>query len=116
MRRFRNWVRRWRHRLGFPEELKPPITDAEIDRIVDEHWAIIQKKWSLEQQAEFFNMLEHELGILHHGFGPMIRNHYGLWQHGWKPVIIDGCDHSERRRDQVSMRIIRELWKRGQRS
>lgn len=54
------------------------------------------------------------LSQYHHNLGTWIRNTYNLWEIKWEPVIIDGADHSPFHPDQLSMTIIEEVWKRGQ--
>ena len=55
-----------------------------------------------------------DLTRYHHGFGTAVRNHFKLWENPWEPELRDGVDYSPNHPDQISMRIIREMWKRLQ--
>lgn len=69
---------------------------------------------------------EDDLGALHHSYGQHIRNHYKLWEaanplteqwftdcakDGEHQHMIDGVDHHPQHPDQLSMEIIKAVWK-----
>ncbi len=99
------------------------------DEIVND---LKEKISSQPDEVEYLRKVgKDELGILHHGFGTFIRNHYGLWQEAnpltkaWfddcknpedkeHQFIIDGVDHHPQHPDQVSFDIITELWNQFQ--
>lgn len=62
---------------------------------------------------DFLDTPEHMLILYHSSVGRTIRNEYGLWEYDWAPEIVDGIDVSANHPDAVSMRIIREVWKRA---
>lgn len=50
---------------------------------------------------------------MYHGtLGRTIRNEYKLWDTSWTPDIRDGVDYAFDHPDQVSMRVIGEVWER----
>ena len=91
------------------------MTEEEI--IQDIH-KMITEKWPDENKTEFFFGLYkgNDLIRYHHTFGQWIRNNYKLWENPWEPEIQGGCDCSPNHPDQVSMRIIKEVWQRGQKN
>lgn len=66
------------------------------------------------EQFEFKHAKESELIDWHHTLGRTIRNEYGLWEHDWVPMIVEGVDMSPSHPDAISMSIIEEVWRRVQ--
>lgn len=64
-----------------------------------------------EENAAFVTTKLEDLGQYHHTVGESIRNRFGLWDHDWTPLMKDGVDHSPDHPDQMSMRVIEEVWK-----
>lgn len=65
-----------------------------------------------KNRQDFVSMKESELGALHHFLGRGIRNHFLLWQYSWTPEVKDGVDYSSNHPDAISMRVIKEAWRR----
>jgi hypothetical protein len=65
-------------------------------------------------QIEFQRCDELGLYQYHHSIGRDIRNHFKLWEIEWQPVIVDGIDEADDHPDAVSMKIIKEVWRRVQ--
>ena len=86
-----------------------------IDEIVNETHAAIHKHWPQEELNTFFlcEYSDESLIQYHHGLGRWIRNTYELWSIPWEPELIDGVDYSPYHPDQLSMTIIKEVWKKG---
>lgn len=61
----------------------------------------------------FLNSKFEDLVTYHHSLGRTIRNHFSLWQWAWEPVLEDGIDVSTNHPDNVSMRVIEEVWKQA---
>lgn len=66
----------------------------------------------ISQQFDFKTCTEVDLITYHDSVGRDIRNIFGLWEKSWIPVIVDGTDVSEEHPDQISMYIIKEVWRR----
>lgn len=54
---------------------------------------------------------EDDLIEYHHTLGQDIRNSFQLWSYTWYPEIVNGVDESPEHPDQVSARVIREVWR-----
>jgi len=95
------------------------------EEIVDTLYAALDQQ-DINALRSFYKT-EDELGILHHGYGTYIRNHYKLWEaanpltydwfydcahavDGQHQYMIDGVDHHPQHPDQVSFDIIKAVW------
>ena len=61
-------------------------------------------------QKHFKEYDRHSLITFHHTLGRDIRNHFGLWEYMWIPVLQEGIDCSQEHPDAISMRIIEKVW------
>lgn len=86
-----------------------------IEEIVNETHEAIHKYWSQQSLNEFFLCEYNDNSLIqyHHGLGRWIRNTFALWSIPWEPELIDGIDHSPYHPDELSMTIIKEVWKKG---
>lgn len=66
---------------------------------------------SPEIQKEFRGCGYENLISYHHSLGQDIRNHFGLWEYMWMPLLQEGIDCSEEHPDAISMRVIEKVWK-----
>jgi hypothetical protein len=83
-----------------------------IQEIVDEVHAMMHKDWHATDLNNFFIRPYEDHSSLyeyHHGFGTWIRNTYDLW----KLNALEGTPYAGQHPDDVSMIIIREIWKKG---
>lgn len=67
-----------------------------------------------EDQAAFASKREQALVAFHHSLGRQIRNHFRLWDYPWTPDMQGHFDRSPEHPDQVSQRVIVEVWRRMQ--
>lgn len=65
-------------------------------------------------RKEFINTPKERLIGYHTTLGRSIRNEFKLWDREWKQDIRNGVDHSEDHPDQISMRVIKEVWRMNQ--
>lgn len=79
------------------------LTPAEVVEDLFSKWKDITKK-------EFLSIGFDNLITLHHGFGMVIRNTYGLWNPNY-PGIVEG-DLGDGHPDGISMKILEMLYKR----
>lgn len=88
---------------------------SEHKKIVEDLQRQVRDNWSQEDKDYFFltNWENRSLAAFHHSFGRYIRNTYKLWEVEWEPEIVNEVDCSPNHPDQISMDIIKELWKRG---
>lgn len=63
-------------------------------------------------KSEFLNTPKEDLIKYHYRLGREIRLEFKLWETHWKSDIRDGVDYSPDHPDQVSMRVIEEVWER----
>lgn len=82
---------------------------------------IVYNKWlpkmTAEDQRNFKNMREENLGSLHHSLGLSIRNEFDLWAYPYEPEIDErGVDCSPYHPDQLSMEVIKTVWRMCQES
>ena len=77
--------------------------------VIVEHWFY---KNTDQNRKEFLETPKEKLIMYHKSLGKSIRNEFKLWETEWKPSIRDGIDYSPDHPDQVSMRVIEEVWKR----
>lgn len=92
------------------------VYQMSFDDIVSDMQTEISNQWSEEAKTGFF-LAEYGNNSLigyHHSLGQHIRNKYKLWSRKWEPFLIDNVDYSSNHPDNVSMRIIEELWRQGQ--
>ena len=71
---------------------------------------------SFDERKAFLNSSKGDLVRWHHTIGQDIRNHYNLWGRSWTPDIVDGFDVSPDHPDQLSMRVIEEVWLRNRKT
>lgn len=64
------------------------------------------------EQRLFRNMSEDSLIDYQVSLGRSIRNHFCLWNNDWDPIIDNDVDVSDDHPDAISMRVIREVWRR----
>ena len=83
----------------------------EINEMVEivENWI---RKETEENKKEFLNTPKEKLVKYHTTLGRTIRNKFKLWDTSWNPDMQNGVDHSPDHPDQVSLRVIEEVWKR----
>lgn len=67
-------------------------------------------KQPLEFRIEFINTPKNSLVKYHSTIGRQIRNGFKLWETSWKPVISNGVDVSPEHPDQISHRVVEEVW------
>lgn len=87
----------------------------DIEHIVESVRRDIADNWPKETQDKFFRTGYDDKNLImyHHGFGTYIRNKYKLWANEWEPHVVNDVDISPDHPDQVSMRIIEQVWLRG---
>lgn len=66
----------------------------------------------IQDQIVFINSLESDLIDYHHSVCAEIRERFNLWCYPWQQQLFDGVDYSPEHPDAVSMRVLKELWKR----
>jgi hypothetical protein len=69
-----------------------------------------------ENKKEFLETSQDKLVKYHTTLGRSIRNEFKLWDREWKSDVRDGVDYSPDHPDQLSMRVIKEVWLRVQNS
>jgi hypothetical protein len=84
----------------------------EFEDMVNEVTQLLNKETQKEIKKEFVNTPKHKLVMYHGTLGRTIRNEYKLWDTSWTPDIRDGVDYSFDHPDQISMRVIGEVWER----
>jgi Domain of unknown function (DUF6794) len=91
-------------------------SNLSFEEIVEDMRKEIFEQWSEEERNTLFlsEYSNDSLIMYHHTLGRYIRNKYHLWDIPWEPELIDDVDHSPNHPDNISMEIIREIWKRGQ--
>lgn len=80
---------------------------------VDEMVVLVEgwfHRGSATDQQKFMNTPREKLAVYHSSLGRSIRNEFKLWETEWKPEIINGVDHSPQHPDQISMRVIENVW------
>lgn len=70
------------------------------------------RKESDKSKQEFLETPKEKLVKYHTSLGRSIRNEFKLWDREWKADIRDGVDYSPDHPDQISMRVIEEVWNR----
>jgi hypothetical protein len=84
-----------------------------FEDMVNEVENLLKKETLKEIRKEFVNTPKTKLVMYHGTLGRTIRNEYKLWETHWTPDIRDGgVDYSPDHPDQVSMRVIGEVWER----
>lgn len=61
-------------------------------------------------QQQFLNTPKEKLVIYHSTLGRAIRNEFKLWETEWKPEIVNGVDNSPNHPDNLSFRVIEQVW------
>jgi hypothetical protein len=69
-------------------------------------------KDSVKNKKEFLETPKDKLVMYHSTLGRSIRNEFKLWETHWTPDIRNGVDYSPDHPDQISMRVIEEVWER----
>jgi hypothetical protein len=69
-------------------------------------------KGKVVDQQTFIETHKENLVKYHTSLGRSIRNEFKLWDNEWKPDIREGVDCSPDHPDQISMRVIEEVWRR----
>lgn len=92
----------------------PKMDEETFSKIVLEVHAELMKAPQANQD-EFLlaEWSDHSLIDYHHSLGRHIRNNYSLWTFEWEPELRDGIDYSKYHPDNISMEIIKEVWKLG---
>lgn len=83
-----------------------------FEDMVNEVTQLLHKETQKEIKKEFVNTPEEKLVRYHGTLGYTIRREFKLWDTNWTPDIRDGVDYSPDHPDQISMRVIKEVWKR----
>lgn len=65
---------------------------------------------------QFLDTEKDDLVMYHHTLGRSIRNTFELWSITWEHEIKGGVDCSPNHPDQISMRVIEEVWKRARKA
>ena len=83
----------------------------EIDEMVGivENWI---RKETEENKKQFLDTPKEKLVKYHTTLGRSIRNEFKLWDTSWVPDIQNGVDQSPEHPDQMSIRVIEEVWGR----
>jgi hypothetical protein len=84
----------------------------DFEDMVNEVAGLLNKETQKEIKKEFVNTPKDKLVMYHGTLGRTIRNEYKLWDTNWTPDIRDGVDYSPDHPDQVSMRVLEEVWER----
>lgn len=86
--------------------------NVSVDDMADEVFSWLETK-SQENFDAFVDTKKDELFKYHHTLGRSIRNTFELWSVEWVPELKDGVDCSPFHPDQISMRVIEEVWERA---
>ena len=96
------------------KKMLPQMDDEIFNKIVEEVHAELME--APEEERSVFLLTgwnRHNLTEFHHSLGRHIRNNYSLWHYEWEPELRNGIDYSRYHPDNISMEIIKEVWKRG---
>lgn len=81
------------------------------------HMVSVVEKWikksKIEDRNTFVSTPKEKLVRYHGTLGRDIRNEFKLWDADWTPKIVNGVDCSPNHPEQISMRIIEEVWSRA---
>ncbi|EBS4516522.1 hypothetical protein DQT32_03735 [Salmonella enterica subsp. enterica serovar Braenderup] len=66
------------------------------------------------EAAVFKNTPMQDLSKYNTSLGRSIRNEFDLWKYPWEPQLVNGIDYSPNHPDEVSIRVLQEVWKRIQ--
>ena len=83
-----------------------------FEDMVNEVARLLNKETQKEIKKEFVNTPKYKLVLFHLTLGRTIRNEYKLWDTSWTPDIRDGVDYALDHPDQISMRVMEEVWER----
>lgn len=108
-------VTHWQYDTGQGKPDQPQEDKDSIQDIVDEVYGWLEGE-SDKIMDEFIDTKKSDLIQYHTGLGRSIRNTFKLWERKWEPEIIDGADHSPNHPDQLSMRIIEQVWERARKA
>ena len=89
--------------------------NSSFDDMVDEVFSWLEGE-PHENFDAFVDIIESDLIGYHNTLGRSIRNTFDLWSTKWEPEIKDGVDCSPNHPDQISMRVIEEVWKRARKA
>lgn len=87
--------------------LKRPSFEEMVNKTVE-----LFKQSPERDQEEFITTEFDNLVIFHRTLGEVIRNYFKLWNYPWKKHIVEGVDMSEDNPDNLSMKVIEEVWRR----
>lgn len=83
-----------------------------FEDMVTQVTTLLNKDTLKEIKKEFVNTPKNKLVKFHSTLGRTIRNEFKLWETEWKPEIRDGVDYSPDHPDQLSMRVMEEVWEK----
>lgn len=83
-----------------------------FEEMVSQVTALLNKDGLKEIKKEFVNTPKGQLAKYHGTLGRTIRNEFKLWDTEWKPEIREGVDYSPDHPDQLSFRVMEEVWER----
>lgn len=66
----------------------------------------IWNNWSIEDKQWFLK--EHPINM-HSTLGRHLRNHCGMWEVPWTPVVRGGIDYSKQHPDAISQEVIKDF-------
>lgn len=66
----------------------------------------------IRDQIVFKNSIEPDLVDYHHSVCAEIRERFNLWYYPWQEELDNGVDCSPEHPENVSMRVLKELWNR----
>ena len=81
-----------------------------FEDMVQEVKQLLNKETLKEIKKEFVNTPKDKLVRYHSTLGRTIRNEYKLWDTSWTPDIREGVDHSTNHPDQISLKVMEEVW------
>lgn len=90
------------HSLCLVTRARPESSSTKCMRLLHEIW----QNWSDEDRIWFLN---EEPIKMHHTLGRHLRNHAGMWDFPWTPVVIDGLDRAIDHPDAISQRVMAEF-------
>jgi hypothetical protein len=83
-----------------------------FDDMVSEVVQLLNKETLKEIKKEFVNTPKDKLSVYHGTIGRTIRNEFKLWDTSWTPEIRDGVDYALEHPDQLSLKIMQEVWEK----
>jgi len=83
-----------------------------FEDMVNEVVQLLCKETLKEIKKEFVNTPKKQLVKFHGTLGRTIRNEFKLWETNWTPEIRDGVDYAPDHPDQLSLRVMQEVWEK----